>query len=170
MVLATGSAPASPWFIAGVLLLIVLFLGTWSVVWLRSDRRRSARSGRDAPPPWHTNSVCVRVSVVLGGRSAIDVARTVIRNLGATDVRVIGDAVVGWIGKEWLFRVALQSAKQGYEVGIATRAAPDGLTEFLCCARPQLAMAVVGARRMNELATMLASEIAALTDGTFPPP
>jgi hypothetical protein len=135
-------------------------LGSLSRELVREARRSAKEIAPCSPPPWDADSVCVPATVVLNGRSAIGVAATVLRNKGVTDIRIVSDAAIGWVGKEWAFRVALQSAKQSYEVGIATRMASDGLTEFLCCARPQLAMAMVGTTRLNELATMFATEIA----------
>ena len=164
MVFATGNAPASPWpFFVGALLLIVVFFGTWSAVWFRSDRKRRTRSGSATPPPWDNGAVCIPATVVLNGRSPLDLAETVIRNEGATEVHVIDNAVIGWIGRERAFRVPLQASRQAYEVGIATISS-NGSTQFQCCARPQLGVAVVGANRARELATMLARAVAALAN------
>jgi hypothetical protein len=156
----SGAGPASPWpFLVVALLVIVLFFGSWTVMWLRSDRRRSFYRGPITPPPWDNGAVCVPVKIDLKGRSAKDVAERAIRNAGATEIQAIDDQrVIGWIGREWGFRIHLQASRQGYELGIAT-ATSNGVTEFLCCARPQLALAVVGTNRIHELATMLAGEV-----------
>ena len=73
---------------------------------------------------------------------AIGVAATVLRNKGVTDIRIVSDAAIGWVGKEWAFRVALQSAKQSYEVGIVgyQRASRFVITE--CRARRSANIAV----------------------------
>jgi hypothetical protein len=101
VVLATGNADASPWLLAALLLFLAVLGGTWTVVWLRSDRRHAARSGKGTPPPWDWDSVCIPVAVRIDSRRALLMAETVVRNTGAKEVRVSGDTVVGWLGREY---------------------------------------------------------------------
>jgi hypothetical protein len=104
--------------------------------------------------------MCIPVAVGIDSRRALLMATTVIRNIGAKDVRVSEVAVIGWIGREYFGRVSVQASQQGYEVGIAVRSF-DGHTELLCCARTRLSIAVVGTSRVRELATSLAKDVAA---------
>jgi hypothetical protein len=163
VMIATGDAAARPWAIAGLLLFLALLGVTWTVVWLRSDRRHATRSGKGTPPPWDWDSVCIPVPVRIDSRRALLMAETVVRNTGAMEVRVSGDTVVGWLGREYFGRVEIHASRQGYEVGIAVRSL-DGYAELLCCARTQLSMAVVGESRVRELATTMAMDVAARGD------
>jgi hypothetical protein len=103
------------------------------------------------------------VAVEIGNSVPTAVAATAIRNLGAMDIQVIDDrGVIGWLGREWAFRINLQTDKQGYEVGVATTETSGSLGEFVCCARPQLGMAIVGVNRSQELAVSVAAEMVRL--------
>ena len=161
----TGNAHASPWLIAALILFLALLGGAWTVVWLRSDRRHAARSGKGTPPPWDADSVCIPVAVRIDSRRALLMAETVVRNTGATEVRVSKDTVIGWLGREYFGRVQVNALQQGYEVGITVRNF-DGYSELVCCARTQLSIAITGASRVRELATTMARDVAAR--GDFP--
>jgi hypothetical protein len=66
--------------------------------------------------------VCIPVAVRIDSRRALLMAETVVRNIGAKEVRISEDAAVGWIGREYAGRVRLQSMKQGYEVASLSEA------------------------------------------------
>lgn len=163
VMLASGGATARPWVIAALLLFLALLGGTWTVVWLRSDRRHAARSGKGTPPPWEWDSVCIPVAVQIDSRRALLMAETVVRNTGAMEVRVGDDTVIGWLGREYFGGVQVNALQQGYEVGITVRNF-DGYSELVCCARTQLSIAVVGEGQVRELATTMARDVAARRD------
>jgi hypothetical protein len=135
---------------------LAIFFGAFGVLLLvvttRTDRKLLVQLGRSDAPWLGAYAASMPVEAAVAPDVAIGLARRAVVALRASDVTLVGDhTVVGWVGSIW----TNMPRRQAYELAVVVTGRSEGLTQFLCCARPRSMLAYFGASMSQEWATRL---------------